>query len=489
MTTRLSGLLIALCLLLCTGVQASPFGAGLGGDLPSVDQAIQVSAQPDWERQQILVSFSLIDHVYLYQQRLAFSLYDASGKKIRQFPLPELSGGVTKNDAVYGNVTVFYNHLDVVLPVQSLPDRPTRLKVDYQGCIEDTLCYPPESRTFDLPAASFGDAAGPAGESSPRQAVPPAGEGFVGTLLSQDAGSFSAWISTRSLALVLGLFFVGGILLAFTPCVFPMLPILSGIIAGEAQPSARRGFILSVAYVLGVAVPYTLAGLLVALFGAGLNLQFLLQQPAAIITSAVIFVLLALSMFGLYELQLPERLRSRLNSAGGSRNGGVIGAVVLGIISALVVSPCVTPILAGALIYVAGSGDALTGALSLFVLAIGMGVPLILVGTGGGHLLPRAGQWMDDVKRLFGVIMLAVAIWLLSRILDEVLVLGLYGLLLIVYGVQLGALEAVREAGSRLKRGVALVLALYGVILLIGAAGGASNPWQPLTPFTTTGTG
>ncbi len=489
MTTRLSGLLIALCLLLCTGVQASPFGAGLGGDLPSVDQAIQVSAQPDWERQQILVSFSLIDHVYLYQQRLAFSLYDTSGKKIRQFPLPKLSGGVTKNDAVYGNVTVFYNHLDVVLPVQSLPDRPTRLKVDYQGCIEDTLCYPPESRTFDLPAASPGGAAQPASEPPHRQAAAPAGEGFVSTLLSQDAGSFSAWISTRSLALVLGLFFVGGILLAFTPCVFPMLPILSGIIAGEARPSARRGFILSVAYVLGVAVPYTLAGLLVALFGAGLNLQFLLQQPAAIITSAVIFVLLALSMFGLYELQLPERLRSRLNSAGGSRNGGIVGAVVLGIISALVVSPCVTPILAGALIYVAGSGDALTGALSLFVLAIGMGVPLILVGTGGGHLLPRAGQWMDDVKRLFGVIMLAVAIWLLSRIISEMLVLGLYGLLLIVYGVQLGALEAVAPGGSRFKRGVALALALYGVLLLVGATGGATNPWQPLTPFAADGSG
>src|SRR5699024_8602605 len=230
-------------------------------------------------------------------------------------------------------------------------------------------------------------------------------------------------------ALVLSLFFLGGILLAFTPCVFPMIPILSGIIAGEKTPGARRGFVLSVAYVLGVAVPYTLAGLLVALFGAGLNLQFLLQQPAAIITSAIIFVLLALSMLGLYELQLPEWLRGRLNNAGPKGGGGIIGAVLLGAISALVVSPCVTPILAGALVYVAGSGDAVTGALSLFALAIGMGVPLIVVGTGGGHLLPRAGQWMDDVKRFFGVVMLAVAIWLLGRILSDVLVVALYGLL------------------------------------------------------------
>ncbi|MGB1408589.1 protein-disulfide reductase DsbD [Alloalcanivorax venustensis] len=222
----------------------------------------------------------------------------------------------------------------------------------------------------------------------------------------------------------------------------------------------------------------------VAVFGAGLNLQFLLQQPAAILTSVVIFVLLALSMFGLYELQLPERLRNRLNNAGPNGRGGLGGAVLMGVISALVVSPCVTPILAGALLYVAGTGDAVTGAASLFALALGMGVPLIIFGTGGGHFLPRAGQWMEDIKRFFGVVMLGVAIWLLDRIVSDTLTLAFYGLLLAVYGVQLGALEPVREGGSRLKRGLALVLALYGAIMVVGAAGGGSDPWQPLKPLT-----
>ncbi|MEP4525606.1 MAG: protein-disulfide reductase DsbD, partial [Alloalcanivorax venustensis] len=367
----------------------------------------------------------------------------------------------------------------------------TELEVHYQVCTEVKLCYPPEVRTFSFSA--------PGPERAPATGGPAATEvsasdgaprddqgGFFSILLSEDANAFNSWMHDRDLGLIVALFFAGGLLLAFTPCVFPMVPILSGIIAGQSDASARRGFILSCAYVLGVAVPYTLAGLLVAVFGAGLNLQFLLQQPAAILTSVVIFVLLALSMFGLYELQLPERLRNRLNNAGPSGRGGLGGAVLLGVISALVVSPCVTPILAGALLYVAGTGDAATGAASLFALALGMGVPLIIFGTGGGHFLPRAGQWMEDIKRFFGVVMLGVAIWLLERIVRDTLTLALYGLLLAVYGVQLGALEPVREGGSRLKRGLALVMALYGAIMVVGAAGGGSDPWQPLKPLTQT---
>ena len=307
---------------------------------------------------------------------------------------------------------------------------------------------------------------------------------FFDTLNSDDANAFNEWMENQSIGLIVGLFFVGGLLLAFTPCVFPMVPILSGIIAGQDKPSTSRGFVLSSAYVLGVAVPYTLAGLLVALFGAGLNLQFLLQQPAAIITSVVIFVLLSLSMFGLYELQLPHFLRDKLHQPGEEKRGSLLGAGLMGVISALVVSPCVTPILAGALIYVAASGDAATGAASLFALSIGMGVPLIIFGTGGGSLLPRAGMWMEEIKRFFGVVMLGVAIWLLDRIISDTLTLGLYGLLLAIYGVQLGALDAAGEGLARLKRGVALVLALYGSVMIVGALSGGSDPLQPLQPLT-----
>ena len=464
----------------------SPFG---GGDdrLPNVDEAIQVVPDADWDRQQLLVSFSMLDRVYLYRHRLDFTLRDANGNLLDDFDDLELPAGEAKTDEIYGDVNVFFGQLDVRLPLDSVPLADTELEVRYQGCIEDKLCYPPEVRTFSFSA--------PGPERAPAAAVPAndgaaAGEprdgedGFFSILLSEDANAFNSWMHDRNLGLIVALFFAGGLLLAFTPCVFPMVPILSGIIAGQSDSSARRGFILSCAYVLGVAVPYTLAGLLVAVFGAGLNLQFLLQQPAAILTSVVIFVLLALSMFGLYELQLPERLRNRLNNAGPNGRGGLGGAVLMGVISALVVSPCVTPILAGALLYVAGTGDAVTGAASLFALALGMGVPLIIFGTGGGHFLPRAGQWMEDIKRFFGVVMLGVAIWLLDRIVSDTLTLAFYGLLLAVYGVQLGALEPVREGGSRLKRGLALVLALYGAIMVVGAAGGGSDPWQPLKPLT-----
>ena len=494
---------IVLTALLGLLIMAGPAGAlslsdgglsGFGDDgdaLPSVDEAIQVVTDADWDRQRLLVSFMLYDHVYLYRHKLDFTLRDANGNLLADFDDLALPPAEDKTDEIYGDTQVYYGQLDVTLPLDSVPLADTELEVKYQGCIEDRLCYPPEIRTFAFSAPTPG---GNGGVTASAAAAPPpvaAGEedGFFATLFSEDANAFNQWMNGRGLGLIVALFFAGGILLAFTPCVFPMVPILSGIIAGRGTArggaaGARRGFMLSVAYVLGVAVPYTLAGLLVAVFGAGLNLQFLLQQPAAILTSVVIFVLLALSMFGLYELQLPAALRDRLNRAGPDGGGGVPGAVLLGVISALVVSPCVTPILAGALLYVAGTGDALTGAASLFALALGMGVPLIIFGTGGGHLLPRAGVWMEEIKRFFGVVMLGVAIWLLDRIVGDTLTLALYGLLMLVYGVLLGALEPVAEGGSRLKRALALVLALYGALMLIGAAAGGDDPWQPLAPLT-----
>ncbi|HAB09080.1 MAG TPA: thiol:disulfide interchange protein, partial [Alcanivorax sp.] len=285
-----------------------PFGGGQDR-LPNVDEAIQVVPDADWDRQQLLVSFSLLDRVYLYRHRLDFTLRDANGNLLDDFDDLELPPGEAKTDEIYGDVNVYFGQLDVRLPLDSVPLADTELEVQYQGCIEDKLCYPPEVRTFSFSA--------PGPERAPAAGAPAATEvsdsdgaprnnqgGFFSILLSEDANAFNSWMHDRNLGLIVALFFAGGLLLAFTPCVFPMVPILSGIIAGQSDASARRGFILSCAYVLGVAVPYTLAGLLVAVFGAGLNLQFLLQQPAAILTSVVIFVLLALSMFGLYELQL-----------------------------------------------------------------------------------------------------------------------------------------------------------------------------------------
>lgn len=455
---------------------------GLFGDdpLPTVDEAIQLVTDADWDNQQLLLDFELIDDVYLYQHRFDFTLKDTNGNVLETFDDISLPEGKAKTDEIFGDVIVYFHRVGLKLPLQSVPLVDTVLEVRYQGCIEDTLCYPPTRKTFEFSSPQ------PTKKSPAATAAIPGSDntGFLDTLQSDDANAFNEWMENQSITLIVGLFFVGGLLLAFTPCVFPMVPILSGIIAGEDNPSASRGFVLSSAYVLGVAVPYTLAGLLVALFGAGLNLQFLLQQPAAIITSAVIFVALALSMFGLYEMQLPHFLRDRLHQPGAEKRGSLMGAAIMGAISALVVSPCVTPILAGALIYVAASGDAFTGAASLFALSIGMGVPLIIAGTGGGSVLPKAGHWMDDIKRFFGVVMLGVAIWLLDRIISDTITLGLYGLLCAVYGVQLGALDAAGEGLARLKRGFALVLALYGSVMIVGALSGGTDPLQPLQPLT-----
>ena len=447
--------------------------------LPTVDEAIQLVADADWDNQQLLLNFELIDDVYLYQHRFGFTLRDTNGNVINDFAELTLPAGKSKTDEIFGDVQVYFDRLDLALPLGSVPLVDTELEVRYQGCIEDTLCYPPTKKTIEFanPQPAKKPVAAPPAAASEASAGP----GFLDTLQSEDANAFNQWMKDQPLGLIIGLFFAGGLLLAFTPCVFPMVPILSGIIAGEKEPSAARGFTLSVSYVLGMAVPYTLAGLLVALFGAGLNLQFLLQQPAAIITSVVVFIVLALSMFGLYELQLPAALRNKLHQPGQEARGNLIGAAVMGTISALVVSPCVTPILAGALIYVAASGDAATGAASLFALSIGMGLPLIIFGTGGGSLLPRAGMWMEEIKRFFGVVMLGVAIWLLDRIISDTITLGLYGLLLAVYGVQIGALEPAGEGLARLKRGLALVLALYGAVMIVGALSGGKDPLQPLT--------
>lgn len=492
-------LALPLMLLVCATPALALFGEngnsslfGGNNDLPTPEQAIHVDALPNVGADAIDLIFEMVDHVYLYQHAFSFRLTDTHGNLLDDFSGFTVPDGVLKHDELFGEVQVYYGQLALRLPLEAIPLTDTVLEVNYQGCIEDTLCYPPQTSHFPLTFVSAEQMSFGAPAPEPAAVPAPAASddsGFFSTLSSQDANAFSRWLGSHNLGMVLLLFYVGGLLLALTPCVFPMIPILSGIIAGQTDPTARRGFLLSSAYVLGMAVPYTLAGLLVALFGAGLNLQFWLQQPAAIIISAVIFLLLALGMFGVFTLQLPAFLRDRLNAASERRQGGSLGgAALIGAISGLIVSPCVTPILAGALIYVASSGEALTGALTLFILALGMGTPLVIFGTGGSHLLPRAGEWMDDIKRFFGVVMLGVAIWLLGRIVSPSLTLGLYGVLLAVYGVQLGALDA---SGHRLRRGIALVLALYGAIMVIGAAGGGTDPWQPLAhhqaPATTQG--
>jgi thiol:disulfide interchange protein DsbD len=278
-------------------------------------------------------------------------------------------------------------------------------------------------------------------------------------------------------------FFGFGLLLAFTPCVFPMVPILSGLIAGQgASLTRRRAILLSLTYVLAMAATYTVAGVLAALLGH--NIQAWFQNPWAIGVFSGLFVLLALSMFGLYELQLPSHLQNRLVDWSNRQRGGHhAGVAVMGLLSALIVSPCVAPPLIGALTFIAVTGDVALGAAALFALSLGMGAPLLAIGASAGHWLPRAGHWMERVKAVFGVLLLGVALWLLERILPPTLAMVLWATLLIVTASYMGALQPVAHgapAWRTLVKGLGLVLLIYGILLLVGVAAGGRDPWQPL---------
>jgi thiol:disulfide interchange protein DsbD len=293
-----------------------------------------------------------------------------------------------------------------------------------------------------------------------------------------------------SLPAVVPLFFGFGLLLAFTPCVFPMIPILSGIIAGQGPSiTARKAFVLSLVYVLAMALTYSVAGVLAGLFGA--NLQAAFQNPWILGLFALVFVALALSMFGFYELQLPSSLQTRLAEISNRQAGGsLVGVAIMGLLSALIVGPCVAPPLAGALIFIGQTGNAVLGGIALFALSLGMGAPLIAIGTSAGELLPRAGAWMDAVKAVFGVAMLAVAILLLERILPPAIAMLLWSLLLIGSAVFLGALQDLPpEAGGwrKLWKGLGFVLLTYGVLMLVGAASGGKDTVLPLRGLALTG--
>ncbi|MFZ2889593.1 protein-disulfide reductase DsbD, partial [Sulfuricurvum sp.] len=279
-------------------------------------------------------------------------------------------------------------------------------------------------------------------------------------------------------------FFGFGLLLALTPCVFPMIPIISSVIVSQGGIGTKRAFWLSVVYVLSMAVAYTIAGVLAGLFGA--NLQAAFQTPWIITLFSLIFVVLAMSMFDLFELQIPNAIQSRLTQIGGQR-GGVIGVAIMGFLSALIVGPCVAAPLAGALIYIGQTGDALLGGVALFALSIGMGIPLVAIGTSAGKFMPRPGAWMDSVKSIFGIMLIGVSIWMISRILDENISMMLWGALAIFVAINIGALEPIRgrciRCGRANKKALGIIILLYGMSLLLGGMSGAKDPLHPLDPF------
>lgn len=429
-------------------------------DFLPVDEAFKVEAGlVDASHAQL--KFTVAPGHYLYRERIQLVLPVGDTAKIT------LPAGETKNDPNFGEQQVF--HHDTLAEVTFTGVAPDTLQVRYQGCSEKGLCYPPQTKSLPLSKSlSFGSAV----SSDSITSVAPVEEEFSGKLLS----------SGRWWQIVAG-FFGAGLLLALTPCVFPMIPILSGIIVGKnAHVSRGKAFTLSLAYTLGMCLTYTLAGV-----AAGLSGQLLsnaLQTPAALITGALIFVVLSFSMFGFYELKLPSAVENYFfNWSHRFKGGHLLSDFLMGAISALIISPCVAAPLAGALLYISQTHDVTLGAVALFSLSLGMGVPLLLIGASAGTLLPKAGEWMNTIRRLFGVLMLGVAIWVISPILPVAAQLVLWAALCIVPAIYLRAIDPLpATAGTvqRLFKGFAVILLLYGIALLVGAWSGARTPLQPL---------
>lgn len=483
MKTLLAPLLLLISALapgaLAAGGDGDPFAAlkGLVGgkrEFLEPDRAFVFSAGAK-DASTLAARWEVAEGYYLYRDKLTFKV-EGQGVELGAVTVPP---GEMKDDEYFGKVEIMHGSFAVDLPLVVAAGAPTpaevALTVGYQGCAEDGICYPPITKTVPVALKSVDPSA-----------PPPSGERGGGTPTVSETDRYTGLLSGGFSGGMLAAFFGVGLLLALTPCVFPMVPILSGILVGQRQTvTAARGFLLSSVYVVAMALTYAAAGVLAGLFGQ--NLQAWFQQPAVLIAFALVFVALALSMFGLYELQLPASWQSRLTHLSQRQRVGSLGGVaVMGVLSAVIVGPCVAPPLAGALVYIGQSGDALLGGAALFAMAMGMGMPLIVVGASAGHLLPRAGAWMETVKRSFGVLMLAVAVWFLSRILPGPVTLALYALVTVIAATLLGAFHSLAEGSSGLRRfgkGLGWAACVYGAALLLGALRGNDDPLQPLAQF------
>ncbi len=467
------------------GGLSDSLGLGLGdsneGEVLTPERAFPFSAIAI-DGNTLVARWDITPGHYLYKDKFSFSLEDAEGVTLGQ---PQLPQGEEKDDEFFGKIEVYHHPIDVTLPLlrEKLEATEVTLKVKYQGCADIGICYPPQKKsvTIALPAGMATGAAGSA--ITPIAASKPSAP-----LSEQD--SLAASLAGGNTFATIALFFGMGLLLAFTPCVFPMIPILSSIIVGQGEGlTTRKAFTLSLVYVLAMALTYTVAGVVAGLFGA--NLQAAFQNPWILISFSAVFVALAFSMFGFYELQLPSALQSKLTEVSNKQQGGTLfGVAIMGLLSALIVGPCVAPPLMGALIYIGQTGDAVLGGLALFALSLGMGAPLLAIGVSAGKFLPRAGGWMDAIKAVFGVLLLAVAVWMLERILPASITLLLWALLAIISAVYMGAIDAIREGASgwyKLWKGLGLVLLIYGGLMLVGLAGGNTDPLQPLRGLAVSG--
>ena len=416
---------------------------------------------------------------YLYQHKIKFSV-DESSPDIK-LGTPDLPKGKEHNDVYFGDVVTYENDFEARIPVIGY-NKLLKVTAEYQGCSKLTgICYPSQTKVIDVDFSKFAqvqqNSNTPASIETVTASVP-------GVAPKSEQGMLGDILKSKGILTIIFAFFLGGLALTLTPCVFPMIPILSGIITGQGKDISRgKSFALSLAYVIPMALTYAAAGIIAGYTGA--NLQAALQNPWVISTFALLFVGLSFSMFGFYELQMPSGIQNRLNNLSNNQRGGsLIGAGIMGVLSALIVGPCVTAPLIAALAYIADTKDVVLGGLSLFMLGMGMGAPLLLIGISAGSILPRAGAWMDTVKQFFGVMMLAMAIWMLDRVVPPQVTLLLSGILLIGSAIYLGATDSLNEQSSswkRLWKSTGLVSLLLGTILVIGAAAGSKTYFAPLS--------
>ncbi len=422
-----------------------------------------------------VIDWHIKPNYFLYSDRIKLISQPDSNIHLGTLRFPATLKKTDKKGHVY---TVYRNQLS--LPVGVLGNKPGEALLDlhYQGCADDGFCYPPEVKQIKLSI----DENLALSEITLENVNPgPTTNSEPTTNSVEQPDEISRIFATHSWAMILLIFFGFGLLLSFTPCILPMVPVLSGIIVGHGKTvTTRKAFFLSLSYVLSMSVTYALFGAVVALLGA--NLQISMQSPWAISIFSLIFILLALSMFGFYEFKLPDSWQTKLAGSSQTQRGGhYIGAAIMGCLSTLILSPCVTAPLIGVLTYIAQTKNVLLGSLTLFFLSLGMGTPLLLIGTSAGKWLPESGSWMNAVKAFFGILLLAVAIYLLARILPPLLIMMFWACLFIFSGIYAGALTHSVSNREKFSQGVGIILLGYGLLILVGVSMGSTNPLQPLS--------
>lgn len=430
-------------------------------DFLEPEKAFQVKAQMA-SSDQVRITYTIADGYYLYRERLKFA---AQGAELGAIQLP--AGKIKFDETFQKDVETYHHELVVLIPVKAAAD--FQLKLELQGCAEAGLCYPPMELTLPVVLADIVTNVGSVPISTPQVSD----DGY-------DQWNIADALKSGRLSLIIPLFLVLGLGLSLTPCVLPMVPILSFIIVGEGAAVKRsRSFFLSLSYVLGMALVYTSLGVAAGLLGEGLSAA--LQNPWVLSAFAFLMIGLSLSMFGVYQLQMPAAIQTRLTYfSEGQRNGKMAGVFLMGAISALIVGPCVAAPLAGALVYISQTKNVVVGGTALFSLAMGMGVPLLLVGISAGSLLPRAGVWMEQIKRFFGVLMLAMAIWMVSPVLPPVLQMSAWAILLLGYGIY----QLAFYQGKLFSKLVAFLCMLAGGTQLVGVVTGGRDALAPIAHLT-----